>query len=55
MSPSKSCISAQVIRRKVVVPADNDFEQPFKVTLNKKNKKDGMFFFTHSWDTFSNK
>ena len=32
----------QVIRRKVVVPADNDFEQPFKVTLNKKNKKDGM-------------
>lgn len=33
---------SQVIRRKVVVPADNDFEQPFKVTLNKKSKKDGM-------------
>ncbi len=31
----------QVIRRKVIIPAENDFEQPFKVTLNKKSKKDG--------------
>lgn len=31
----------QVIRRKIVVPADSNFEQPFKVTLTKKSKKDG--------------
>ena len=48
--PYKSCISAQVIRRKVVVPADNDFEQPFKVTLNKKNKKDGTLFSSQTYD-----
>ena len=31
---------SQVIRRKVVLPPADEFEQPFKVTLNRKNKKD---------------
>ncbi len=44
----------QVIRRKVVVPADNDFEQPFKVTLNKKTKKEGnMLLFGHFCHQFA--
>ena len=30
-----------VVRRKLLVPPNHDFEQPFKVTLNKRNKKDG--------------
>lgn len=43
----------QVVRRKVVVSANGELDQqPFKVTLNKKNKKDGEcmqeFMCTHS-------
>ena len=30
-----------VIRRKVLLSPNEDFEQPFKVTLNRRNKKDG--------------
>ena len=30
----------KVIRRKVVLPPADEFEQPFKVTLARKNKKD---------------
>ena len=31
----------QVIHREATVMSNGDFEQPFKVTLNKKNKKNG--------------
>lgn len=31
----------QVIRRKVIINPEENFEQPFKVTLHKKNKKAG--------------
>ena len=31
----------QVIRRKVIINPEENFLQPFKVTLHKKNKKAG--------------
>jgi len=34
-------VRSKVIRRKATVSSRGDFEQPFKVTLAKKNKKDG--------------
>ena len=32
-----------VVRRKSLLPPNEDFEQPFKVTLSKKNKRDGRW------------
>jgi len=34
-------IMLQVIRRKVILSSADEFEVPYKVTLNKKNKKQG--------------
>ena len=39
------CVDFQVIRRKVVLPAQDEYEQPFKVTLHKKSKKDGKLLY----------
>lgn len=32
----------QVVHRDGAVTSNGDFEQPFKLTLNKKNKKNGQ-------------
>jgi len=32
----------QVVHRKATVTSNGDFEQPLKVVLNKKNKKNGQ-------------
>ena len=40
---SHSSPLSQVIRRKVVISPEENFEQPFKVTLHKKNKKAGRW------------
>ena len=51
----------EVLRRKTTVNSRGDYEQPFKVTLNKKNKKDGKYggsksyLFLKDEKIFSNK
>ena len=49
-SESNVCICGffcQIIRRRVIVPSHTESDSPpFKITLSKKNKKDGKSYFT---------